>query len=96
MAVRIRKVEGVYVALCAATEKGRPGDIYLDDNIDRALRHKYIADFVTEGLITTSQVFVGDKIEGPPWCTCKAYVPGFDGICSTCNLPFNPGGHLIE
>ena len=33
MSIRIRIVDGVWVALCAAKTKAEPGDTYLDDYI---------------------------------------------------------------
>ena len=51
IAIRIRKIKGKTVALCAAKTKPRKGDIYLDDVIDHALRMKYLEDYKEEGLI---------------------------------------------
>ena len=43
---------GYWVALCAAAKlEMEPGDIYIDDAQDHALRKKYFADFKAEGLI---------------------------------------------
>lgn len=50
MAIRIRKVDGHWVALCAAETKPKKGDIYLDDVIDHALRMKFLKDYKSEGL----------------------------------------------
>ncbi len=53
MAVRLRKINGVWFALCAAEYPHQPGieEIYLDDAQDHALRIKYLEDFKSEGLI---------------------------------------------
>lgn len=52
MAIRIRKVKNKnatggfsYVVLCAAKNKSKKGDIYLDDSIDHALRMKFLDDY---------------------------------------------------
>lgn len=50
MAIRIRKINGKVVALCAAKSKPRNGDIYLDDNIHHALAIKFREDFESEGV----------------------------------------------
>jgi len=62
MAIRIRKIPTMgaidgfyYVALCAAENKYEKGDIYLNDNIDHALRIKFIEDYKKEGLIKVEE-----------------------------------------
>ncbi len=40
MAIRIRVVDGVMVALCAARSVAKEGDIYLDDAVHQALADK--------------------------------------------------------
>lgn len=45
MAIRIRKVGGRTVVLCAAKTKEEEGDIYLDDAIHHALTTKFDLDF---------------------------------------------------
>ena len=49
MAIRVRKIKGKIVALCAAKYKPQRGDIYLDDVIDHALRMKFLKDYRKEG-----------------------------------------------
>lgn len=56
MAIRIRKTKNKnavggfsYVALCAAKNKRKEGDIYLNDPIDHALRMKFLEDYREEG-----------------------------------------------
>lgn len=44
MAIRIRKINGHLVALCAAKTKPEEEDIYLDDNIHHALSAKFAVD----------------------------------------------------
>lgn len=58
MAIRIQKVKNKniksgfsYIALCAAENKYKKGDIYLDDAIDHALRMKFLKDYKSEGWI---------------------------------------------
>lgn len=50
MAIRIRKVNGVTVALCAVEADEQEGDLYLDDNAHHALSAKFALDFNSEGL----------------------------------------------
>lgn len=56
MAVRLRKIDGELTALCAAEHPAEPGDFYIDDAQDHALREKYRADF---------------KHESKPTCDCN-------------------------
>ena len=51
MAIRIRKINGKTVALCATKNKYKKGDIYLNDSIDHALRMKFLKDYKSEGRI---------------------------------------------
>lgn len=44
MAIRLRKVDGEWVALCAAETNPCKGDIYLDDSIHYALACKFARD----------------------------------------------------
>lgn len=45
MAIRLRRVDGITVALCAARSVEQKGDIYLDDNLHQALTQKFAIDF---------------------------------------------------
>lgn len=45
MAIRLRTVDGVRVALCAAETDGAPGDVYLDDGDHYALAAKFAQDW---------------------------------------------------
>lgn len=49
MAIRIRKINGTTVALCAAKTAAIKGDIYLDDSAHHALSTKFGIDWVSEG-----------------------------------------------
>ena len=52
MAIRIRNIKGVTVALCAAATSAEPGDVYLDDAAHHALTVKFDADWRSEGMPT--------------------------------------------
>lgn len=45
MAIRLRTVDGVRVALCAAETDPKPGDVYLDDGEHYALAAKFADDW---------------------------------------------------
>lgn len=45
MAIRIRSVNGVRVALCAVESDPKPGDVYLDDGDHYALAAKFRRDW---------------------------------------------------
>lgn len=45
MAIRLRTVNGVRVALCAAETDEQPGDVYLDDGEHYALAAKFRRDW---------------------------------------------------
>lgn len=47
MAIRIREVDGVTVAICAARSVEKPGDVYLDDGVHQALSAKFHADLLS-------------------------------------------------
>ncbi len=49
MSIRLRRVNGLLVALCAARSVEKPGDVYLDDAVHHALTEKFSADFASEG-----------------------------------------------
>ena len=46
MAIRLRTVDGVRVALCAVETDPMPGDVYLDDADHYALAAKFAHDWV--------------------------------------------------
>ena len=45
MAIRIRTIDGITIALCAVESNPKEGDIYLDDNIHCALVTKFSEDY---------------------------------------------------
>lgn len=47
MSIRIRSVNGVRIALCAAETAAREGDVYLDDGDHYALAAKFARDWRT-------------------------------------------------
>ena len=51
MAIRIRKIRGRLVALCAARTRPETEDIYLDDGVHHALTTKFVVDFESEGFL---------------------------------------------
>lgn len=44
MAIRLRVVDGVLIAICAARSVEKPGDVYLDDGQHHALGNKFSRD----------------------------------------------------
>ena len=52
MAIRLRTVDGVRVALCAAETDEMPGDVYLDDGDHYAIAAKYAQDHQGETITT--------------------------------------------
>lgn len=51
MSIRLRKVNGILIALCAARSVEKDGDIYLDDNAHHALAEKFARDYNKEGRV---------------------------------------------
>ena len=51
MAIRVRRVNGKLIALCAAKTKPRKDDMYLDDNVHHALTAKFESDFKKMGML---------------------------------------------
>ena len=49
MAIRIRKVNGHTIAVCAACTELKEGDLYLDDSVHHALSTKFGLDWYEEG-----------------------------------------------
>jgi hypothetical protein len=52
MAIRIRTVDGVTVALCAVEADAEEGDVYLDDNEHYALAAKFAYDWYGQPNVT--------------------------------------------
>ena len=51
MAIRIRIINKLTIALCAAKTAANKGDIYLDDATHHALSTKFGIDWVSEGFL---------------------------------------------
>ncbi len=51
MAIRIRTVDGILVAICADKSPEKPGDIYLDYGTHHALAVKFARDFHSLGFM---------------------------------------------
>ena len=49
MAMRLRRINGNWVALCATETKAKPNDTYIDDAQDHAIRIKLEHDWLSEG-----------------------------------------------
>lgn len=62
MAIRIRKVGGHVVALCAAKTEAKEGDIYLDDNAHHALSTKFACDWFDEGIEEHAETWDEDLV----------------------------------
>jgi hypothetical protein len=54
MSIRIREVDGRWVAICAARSVPKEGDIYLHDGAHHALSIKFDLDFDSMGLLRHS------------------------------------------
>jgi len=62
MAIRIRKIDGVLVALCAAKTEAEDGDVYLHDGVHYALSMKFWKDKSEEGAMDA-----GCAVAAPEW-----------------------------
>lgn len=62
MSIRIRTVNGVIVALCAARSIEKPGDVYLDDAHHQALAEKFREDFTSEGAIGCAPCYPDEAV----------------------------------
>ena len=56
MAIRLRTVNGVRVALCAVESDPMPGDVYLDDGDHHALSTKFGLDWQSMGFIASPPI----------------------------------------
>lgn len=52
MAIRLREIDGVWIAICAARSMPKQGDVYLHDGMHHALSVKFDQDFGNEYRIT--------------------------------------------
>ena len=66
MAIRLRKINESYVALCAVESDEKPGDMYLHDGIHHALATKFALDwhnqYVDWADETTKQLMETQKV----------------------------------
>ena len=51
MSIRIRKINGHTIAICAAISEAKEGDIYLHDGIHEALATKFSCDWNSTGMM---------------------------------------------
>jgi hypothetical protein len=78
MAIRLRTVNGVRVALCAAETDAAPGDLYLDDGDHYALAAKFAQDHRTgieyplEWAAMATQKLRDAETECAKWCAERA------------------------
>lgn len=63
MSIRIRKIEGETVALCAAKTEAQEGDTYLDDNAHHALMTKFTVDLESEGWLVIKNAPVDELVK---------------------------------
>ena len=63
MAIRIRRIDGVLIALCAAKTEAIEGDLYLDDGIHYALSQKYWRDYPEIGIIDDEDIVLAAQEE---------------------------------
>lgn len=50
MSIRLRRVDGTLIAICAARSVEKEGDVYLDDEMHMALSRKYWQDYPELGV----------------------------------------------
>lgn len=65
MAIRLRKVKGYTLALCAAKSVPKIGDIYLDDAQHEALTNKFARDTGTVGCWDDSELVEIEESNNP-------------------------------
>jgi len=63
MAIRLRIVDGVRVALCAAKTKSEVGDIYLNDGWHYAISRKYWRDYDEIEIVDEKHTKIINEIE---------------------------------
>jgi len=63
MAIRLREVNGVMVALCAAKTTSEPGDIYLDDRLHYAISQKYWRDYEEIKIVDENDMRIARMVE---------------------------------
>lgn len=71
MAIRLRRVDGKLLALCAARTKAEPGDHYLDDGEHGALAAKFWRDYPQVGIVDVEAFAALEAVEsGESKCGC--------------------------
>ena len=65
MAMRLRIVDGVKVALCAAKTLPQEGDIYLDDGWHYTISQKYWRDYDEINIVDKDDIKLAERIEMP-------------------------------
>ena len=63
MAIRVRRVDGTLVALCAAKTDEVDGDIYLNDEVHYALSQKYWRDYEEIDIVDDEGVALATRLE---------------------------------
>lgn len=90
MSIRLRRVNGRLIAICAARSVEKPGDVYLDDEQHHALTGKFSEDFASEGYNTQvldredAALRAQEESNNPArdWWD-SVYVP--EGLCTACS-----------
>jgi hypothetical protein len=67
MAIRLRWIEGTWIALCAVESDAKPGDLYLDDAQHGALADKFASDWQGQivdwsGTATAMRLMAQEKV----------------------------------
>ena len=63
MAMRLRTVNGVHVALCAAKSRPVQGDVYIDDAFHYAISQKYWRDYDEIDIVDEEDIRLAKRIE---------------------------------
>ncbi len=63
MAIRLRTINGVRVALCAAKSRPVQGDIYIDDGFHYAISQKYWRDYEEIDIVDKEHTRLVESIE---------------------------------
>ena len=63
MAMRLRTINGVRVALCAAKSRSVQGDIYIDDGFHYAISQKYWRDYDEIDIVDKEHTRLVESIE---------------------------------
>jgi len=63
MAIRLREVDGVQVALCAAKTFAEPGDVYIHDGWHYALAQKFWRDYEEVDIVDEEDIALAARLE---------------------------------